>query len=53
MPELGSLPEYCRVNESKLKGYYASCAALCGRSTPVEKRSLYDRFMHATANNFQ
>lgn len=53
LPELGSTPEYCQVNESKLRGYYNSCASLCGRTTPVEKRSLYDRFSHALSNRYQ
>ncbi|XP_064090172.1 integrator complex subunit 8-like [Macrobrachium nipponense] len=53
MAEVGPHPDYCHVNEAKLKGYYNSCAALCGRSTPVEQRSLYDRFMYAMSNNFQ
>ncbi|CAL4072953.1 unnamed protein product, partial [Meganyctiphanes norvegica] len=51
--ELGSNPEYCNVNEAKLQGYYNSCASMCGRKTPVEQRSLYDRFNFALKNRYQ
>lgn len=51
-PELGSHPEYCTVNKSKLNGYYNSCASLCGRSTPVEQRPLYDRFQYSVGNGY-
>ncbi|XP_042208112.1 integrator complex subunit 8-like [Homarus americanus] len=53
LPEIGSHPEYCQVNESKLRGYYKSCASLCGRSTPPEQRSLYDRFLYSASNGYQ
>lgn len=53
MSELGPQPEYCQVNIDKLKGYYNSCASLCGRSTPLEKRSLYDRFLYSVGNGYQ
>ncbi|KAK8407265.1 hypothetical protein O3P69_002074 [Scylla paramamosain] len=53
MSELGPQPEYCQVNIDKLKGYYSSCASLCGRSTPLEKRSLYDRFLYSLGNGYQ
>lgn len=53
MSELGPQPEYCQVNIDKLKGYYSSCASLCGRSTPLEKRSLYDRFLYSMGNGYQ
>ena len=53
MSELGPQSEYCQVNIDKLKGYYNSCASLCGRSTPLEKRSLYDRFLYSVGNGYQ
>lgn len=53
MSELGPQPEYCQVNIDKLKGYYNSCASLCGRSTPVDKRSLYDRFLYTRDTGYQ
>lgn len=53
MSELGPHPEYCQVNIDKLKGYYNSCASLCGRSTPLDKRSLYDRFLYSRGTGYQ
>ncbi|XP_045613669.1 integrator complex subunit 8 isoform X2 [Procambarus clarkii] len=53
LPELGSHPDYCQVNEGKLRGYYKSCASLCSQSTPLEQRSLYDRFLHSSCSGFQ
>ena len=52
-PEISSSADFCCVNEKKLKGYYASCASVCGRKTPVQKRSLYDQFNHSIANNYE
>lgn len=52
MDDIGTNPEYCQVNKSKLSGYYNSCASLCGRATPVEKRSLYDRFLYSIGNGY-
>lgn len=51
-PELGSHPEYCSVSKSKLNGYYNSCASLCGRSTPVDQRPIYDRFQYSIGNGY-
>lgn len=53
LPELGSHAEYCQMNESKLRGYYKSCASLCSQSTPLEQRSLYDRFLYSLGNEYQ
>ncbi|KAK4303799.1 hypothetical protein Pmani_024217 [Petrolisthes manimaculis] len=53
LSEIGCQPEYCQVNEAHLKGYYTSCASLCGRSTPLDQRSLYDRFLHSLGNGYQ
>ncbi|KAB7506085.1 Integrator complex subunit 8 [Armadillidium nasatum] len=53
IPELGSSPEFCHLEEEKLRGFYRSCSTICGRATPVAKRSLYDRFIHCLSNNFE
>lgn len=40
--------EHCRVSEAALRAYTSSCSAVCGRSTPLARRTLLDRFTHTT-----
>ena len=49
--EVGINADFCTVIEKKLMGYHASCAAICGRTTPVQKRSLYDQYNHSISEN--